>query len=204
VEEAPVVDLRPPAEEHAIATPEADLRRVAPSPEPARAPAPPQKGRWYGWQTLAADGAALAMLIAASNSDNGVNLTRAAFTTYLLAPAVLHSVHGNFGRGAGSIAIRAGAPLLLAFGGGMLGLLIEPQRGDSISPTFAMGLALGLLTGYLGAVSFDIAVATERPAEEPPQASAQARLRRRTPALELGPTFALERGGASMGMLGRF
>lgn len=96
------------------------------------------ESRWYGWQTLMVDGAAI--LIA---SDVSVPI-------YVLGGPIVHWSHGNVGRGFGSLGLRVGAPLLLAaaFVGGCDG------NGDM----GCLGAALmGLLLGSGAAIAIDAA-----------------------------------------------
>ena len=95
--------------------------------------------RWYGWQTLMVDGAAI--LIA---SDVSVPI-------YVLGGPIVHWSHGNVGRGFGSLGLRVGAPLLLAaaFVGGCDG------NGDV--GCLGLGALMGLLLGAGAAIAIDAA-----------------------------------------------
>jgi hypothetical protein len=62
------------------------------------------ESRWYGWQTLLADVAAVAAASAGGEAGLGV---------YALGGPIVHWSHGNTGRGFGSLALRTGAPIVL-------------------------------------------------------------------------------------------
>src|SRR5262249_38636350 len=91
----------------------------------ARAPAdrPPASGprRWYGGQTLAVDGAAVAVLVgsAGANFRAGGYL---ALAVYALGPPAVHVTHGNYGRAGASLGIRLVAPAVLLFAGTLIGI----------------------------------------------------------------------------------
>jgi hypothetical protein len=115
--------------------------------------------RWYGWQTLSTDAAALALaLLAGTSSGAGISSSAGealgwlALGTYGLGAPAVHFVHRNPGRALGSFGIRLGMPIAGAFAGASLasgcdGFLCE-----------ASGAALGLLIGVGGAVAIDAAV----------------------------------------------
>lgn len=96
----------------------------------------------------------------------------------LVGAPVIHAVHGEWGRVAGSVALRYG----IAAGGWMLGAQLA--RGDDATRTATMGLLLGAFTG---AVIDDLFQATTR--ERP---------RRWAPRLTAGPA------GAQVGIGGAF
>jgi hypothetical protein len=99
-----------------------------PAPPPERAwddpaPVPPKpERRWYGWQTLATDGAAIALLVgtasaaAAADLSEGPLLTTGytlGLVTYALGGPIVHFSHGNTWRGLASFGIRVPVPLLV-------------------------------------------------------------------------------------------
>jgi hypothetical protein len=86
---------------------------AAPSP-----PAPPEV-RWYGWQTLVADGGAVALfgLAAGFAGGNGNATTVAAagligLGAYLAGGPIIHAAHGHPGKAGVSLALRVGLPVL--------------------------------------------------------------------------------------------
>lgn len=121
-------------------------------------PAADAPSRWYGWQTLAADGAALTLSVAsialsdASSDAPSTALGWGAFGTYALGAPVLHVVHGNPGRGFASVGLRLGGPIVLAF----LGASAESCNGGDFCG-FG-GALVGVTTGILAAIAIDAAL----------------------------------------------
>jgi len=104
------------------------------------------KSRWYGWQTLLVDGAALGF--ASTGSDLSVGI-------YALGGPVVHWAHGNTWRGVGSLVLRVGAPLALgaAFGYGC------EASGNSDGDMGCLGAEIGgAMLGVVGAIVVDSAV----------------------------------------------
>lgn len=139
----------------------------ASEPEPAHSggtsadAAPASRGqRWYGWQSLSTDGAALLLLIASgASSDQRNSLSEVfgagAFWAYLLGGPVSHFAHDNIGRGIGSLALRAGLPV--AFGA--VGFGIEDCSGDNDYDLCGIvGSIVGGVVGIAAAISIDAAV----------------------------------------------
>src|SRR5215467_11328850 len=60
--------------------------------------------RWYGWQTLLVDGAAIGLGVATRNA--GVFLG-----AYALGAPIVHVAHERFGEAAGSLGLRVVMPL---------------------------------------------------------------------------------------------
>ena len=65
-------------------------------------------GEWYGWQTLIADGVAIASTPFVPVVGVGV---------YLTGAPIVHLAHGNGARAGASLGFRLGAPLVGAVGG---------------------------------------------------------------------------------------
>jgi hypothetical protein len=116
---------------------------------------------WYGWQTLAADGASFGMLTAAvvlsnqsggqSKNDAGALLWFGALG-YELGPGIIHFIHKNPGRGFASMGLRLGMPLA----GAILGASAASGcRGFGCEEG---GAGLGILLGMGGAIALDAAV----------------------------------------------
>ena len=96
------------------------------------APSAPET-RWYGYEPALTDGTALGLMYLAvtnfhlclsfdnqpppssCNNDTFDGLAAAGVTTYLLAPPVIHALHGHWDKAGLSLGMRA-APLLLAWG----------------------------------------------------------------------------------------
>lgn len=83
-------------------------------PEPGRGdegrgPNTKTESRWYGYQTLASDAAAVALLPAMSAGSDSEPVSTTAgvlgLATYAVAPAIIHGVHGHPGKAVGDTAI---------------------------------------------------------------------------------------------------
>jgi hypothetical protein len=116
--------------------------------------------RWYGWQTLAADGASLALIIGSiSLADSGGDSPSAAlgwgaFGTYALGAPIIHLTHSNPGRGFASLGMRVGGPIVL----GVIGALAENCSNNSREFCGVGGALLGASAGIIAAVAIDAAV----------------------------------------------
>jgi hypothetical protein len=191
--------LPPPA--HASAEP-SDAARLPPpvppsvgdaplSPTDSKTPAPEEpSGLWYGWQTLATDGGVLLLMVVVGSTElsngGGAAPWVVGLTAYALGGPIVHLAHGNPGRGALSLAMRLGMPLLF----GYLGVQAEGCRSGS---EFC-GLGGALIGGSLGiitAITIDAAFVAREDA--PDRASALPLLR-----------LALDRRSAGVFAAGRF
>jgi hypothetical protein len=163
----------------------ASADETAESAPPARPEQPKTETRWYGYQTLAADGSALAFVAlsgAVSNDGAKTGFGLAALGSYAIAPAIIHAVNGHPWRGVGDAAIRLAAPVAAGFLGAMIGAAAYKPSNDpnaGLSDAFGMmgaemvGLEIGVLTGIAAAVTIDAAVLAkdEVPAAAPKTAS---------------------------------
>jgi hypothetical protein len=141
---------------------------AAAAPEPAvqyslhPPAAEPQSNRWYGWQTLATDGASFALVVGSislgGGGDGGNSISSVlllgAFGAYALGGPVVHLVHGNPGRAFASLGMRVGGPILLAFAG-VAAENCGNQGGDFCG---LGGALLGVTAGVITAVAVDAAV----------------------------------------------
>ena len=102
--------------------------------------APRTEVHWYGYETLALDGAAFgfAALAAREPSENITAPGAAAIGTYLLGGPLVHVANGEWGRAAASLLLRVGAPV--------------------VGATTATSPVAGATVGLLGAVAIDAAV----------------------------------------------
>ena len=191
VNDAPSVSPAP----RQVATPEPIPPAAEPRVTPMRLPpvvdrvsiegTPQEVTNWYGWQTLATDGAALtlAVTVAAVNDRNKATLGFAALAAYLAGGPIVHAAHGNWGRAFGSAGLRVGAPIAGAF----LGAVLESCHGGDYCG--ASGAAVGLVVGTGMAIALDAAVlAREKVIEEP----------------TLLPVVATGKDGTYLGLAGRF
>ncbi len=116
------------------------------TPRPARA------DEWYGYQTLAADGAATGLLLGAVASHREVSkgFFVLSATTYLVASPVIHAANGQGGVALGALGLRVAAPVSL----GLLGLAIgaaSDTRGNWGAPLLGgvIGVGLGVITAMV-------------------------------------------------------
>jgi len=180
-----------------VATPTPTTPTVAVKVEDA--PPPRMVKQWYGWQTLIADGAAIGLGFATRGNPW---VTGAA---YSLVPTVIHFTHGNVGRGFADLGIRVVLPPLATIGGGLLGLALAQDPGGSGAGKLnglLIGAGLGLITGYVGAVTIDAAALSW---ETVPADSVAPKAKERASSLRLAPTFAVspeKNGGSAVAGLG--
>jgi hypothetical protein len=165
-----------------------DLEALASSkaaPEPEKTTQP----EWYGYQTLAADGAAVVMTAGALVSDSPTNtLAYAALGTYLLGAPIVHFAHKRVGMGFADFGIRAGAPIVLGILGGFAGALLSSQLSGVVE-----GAGAGLVTGVLTASTLDAALF----AQEAPARSADSTPKPAATGFRLAPVFGVGREGPS-------
>jgi hypothetical protein len=74
--------------------------------------------RWYGWQTLLADGAIGLIAIAMAESDAEDAALAFAGVGFTLSGPIVHLAHGHPGKTVASLALRGGAVALIAAGAG--------------------------------------------------------------------------------------
>ncbi len=125
--------------------------------------------RWYGWQTLSADGAALLLALSAVGLSQGSSADTTALSVpallgYEFAPGVIHFAHGNPGRAFASMGVRLGVPLAAAFVGA------TAASGCDDYGCEAGGAAVGFLLGIGGAMAIDAAVFAYDEQSPPPTA----------------------------------
>lgn len=154
---------------------------------------------WYGWQTLIADAAAVAVgsgclylyLKDVIDADDG----KQCFVPFVLASPGVHLVHRGPLRALGSLGLRVGLPVL----GLLVGLGSDDgnsggdQSGlhfDGAVSGFALGLVLGLAIDTL--LAFD-------PVGPSPAGSPSA-----TATAHLAPTFQVRPGGGAVGLVATF
>ncbi len=114
-------------------------------------PSQPPVNHWYGYQTLLADGAALTITVPGfALKSNALFVT--GLVPMLFAPPIVHIAHGNVGHGIASFAIRACAPVALAYVA-LLASTSNETRGIDPNALFA-----GFLSGWGIAAALDAAV----------------------------------------------
>lgn len=163
--------------------------RAAAARDEATAPPPPAEENrarptWYGWQTLLADGASIAVTPAVPLVGLG---------GYVLGGPIVHLAHGRVGAALGSLGLRVGAPIA----GGTAAYLIQGKcRGDFCGVAPLLGAGVGLIS----AIALDSALLARAPGEETPRAE-----RRDAKAPRFVPSAGPRReGGFDVGLTGTF
>jgi hypothetical protein len=150
------------------------------SGRPARAePSPSEQTTWYGWETLTADGAAIALFVAAGLLDEAKRkssppdptlglLADAALATgiaaYVAGPPLMHIVRGNGKKTGASVALRLGLPLAGAITGFVAGdVACTSNRDQEVSCPLITGV-LGFVAGGITAIVIDAAALARTPA----------------------------------------
>ncbi len=115
--------------------------------------APKTRERWYGWQSLSADGASLVLLLAASAASDSKSkasdvMAYGALGGYLLGGPVTHLLHDSPSRGLGSLGLRLGLPIALGYIGSSLERCSEDFDLCGV-PGAVIGGTLGILTAVI-------------------------------------------------------
>jgi hypothetical protein len=199
----------------ALASP---ARAADPVPaEPAAPPAEPST-HWYGYQTLATDGGALAFAVALAASHDQSSqqgLAVGTLAVYGLGGPTVHFAHQQVGKGFLDLGLRLGLPVLAGFVGGLIGYAAAaPSSAQNWFSKFdgeVTGAAFGGLAGVVGASTIDAVFlarepasagnTSDAPASAPPPVS--------TSKATIAPSFTVtpERQGggtALLGLTGRF
>jgi hypothetical protein len=119
--------------------------------------------RWYGWQTLIADGAALVTTPIAPLGG---------FVLYCTGSPIVHLAHGNVKNAGASLGLRVGAPTL----GGLIGYGIGRAGDGNSGPSYGTAFlaALGILGGGIAAIVVDHAIIAREPINEADKPSSAA------------------------------
>ena len=152
----PAVAAPPPERTEPVSPPAPRAIALAP---PAAAPSePPSTSSWYGWQIVLLDAGAVVVVAASDSSGRGTStaLVLGGVGIYALGGPVTHVLHGQKLRGAASLGLRVGAPLL----GGLLGAgagggpCVDTDAKNSCAAAGVYG-ALGAAVGALTAMVID-------------------------------------------------
>ncbi len=173
--------------------------RLAPPPPPE----PAIERRWYGWQTLTADGASLAVLVTGAATQQGALLTIGGLGLFLASPSV-HWAHGHLGKGFLSLGLRA-APAALIVGGLVVAGVGEtdPPAGRVLGGSILIGA--GVLTGLAAPLADTLAIAREEvESPRPKPAGARAAGGPAGAPLSWAPRVWGRPGGAVLGVAGTF
>lgn len=158
----------------------------------------PLHTHWYGWQTLATDGAAVAVLAAAIAASGGVGKTRApawgfSFATFALGGPMVHLAHGRGDVMAASLGIRFG----LATAGYLAGTYTLNDCSSASNSDegfcYVRGGLIGMSIGAAGAMIIDAAFLAR---EDVP--------RERTAALSFSPAVSVTKSSGTVGLAGAF
>ncbi|MEB2311201.1 MAG: hypothetical protein OZ921_02980 [Sorangiineae bacterium] len=123
---------------------------------PLSAPAEPSSTRWYGEQTLIADGASLAVFGLGASTRSLSGFMAVGAIGYALAAPAVHLGHGRVGTAFLDLGQRLAIPGLFGLGGA----LVACQGGNSTGESFCglTGFALGLGVGVPAAIAIDAAL----------------------------------------------
>jgi hypothetical protein len=175
--------LPAPAEPSARPAPPADATPdalAAPRRQPERATERAENPgrRWYGWQIIFTDAAAIASLSAAGKDSGWGDL---AVALYLAGGPAVHFAHGNGTKALGSFGIRVLVPVGGAGVGAAVGAIAGGNNdcgGGFCFPPALVGAAVGFGVGLIAASIVDIAALAydNPPAAESAASSAPFRL----------------------------
>jgi hypothetical protein len=140
-------------------------------------PQAPAHAGWYGWQVMATDGAAIALLLGgAAVADGGHSkiadsLYVLSLGAYAVGGPVIHGFHGEGGRGVLSLGMRLALPALAGVVGNSIagGCTIEASDSFDSSGSFdssrssrgcdgLQGAGWGALVGIASAMALDAAL----------------------------------------------
>jgi len=181
--------------------------------QPPAQPTQPKKPRpvekeWYGWQTLIADAASVALYVGGREAKTE-SIYDVGIGTYLLATPVIHIVHGNVGPAFGSLGMRLIIPPVAGGFGFVLGLIIAGNRNADFGDVVGggvVGFYAGLLTGIGAAIAIDAAfLAWEKITPDDNLEYGKAKRPKDRPWFSLTPTFGpTPHGGGQAGVVGTF
>jgi hypothetical protein len=147
-------------------------------------PARKEVNHWYGWQSLIADGASLAIGVSGGVMDLRATtplssaLLYSSFVGYLLGAPAVHWGHEQIEKGFASIGLRVGLPLA----GFFIPYAVGPRcfagsEGDNGSLACLPYMVGGVIVGAVAAVAIDDAVlAYDTPAKGDHRAALSSRL----------------------------
>jgi hypothetical protein len=148
--------------------------------------APPEPPS-YLMQTLAADGITLGLGFGSykTESSTSTRLGEAALGVLVLGAPTVHLLHKRWGRGAASLAVRIGLPLVGIALGGAWGAPCLPARDCD---EYDLNQLKGMAVGAIAAMVFDATLLGHDVASTP----------------AIAPTVTAANGGLSFGLGGRF
>jgi hypothetical protein len=129
--------------------------------------------RWYGWQTLATDGAAITLVVIGvdqgagdpfSRNRHGEAIALTGLGTYLVGAPAVHAFHRRAGAAMGSLALRVGAPAAGFLAASTLEGCVGSDNADScasraegVGILFGIGTAMALDAAFLARESVEAA-----------------------------------------------
>ena len=150
-----------------------------------------EQRRWYGWQTLLTDAAALGLLVGAASSQSTAT---PGLALYALGGPGVHAGHGHAGKALGSLALRVSLPVTV----GYVGYAIDSANcGESEWFCGLEGAAAGILVGTVAAITIDSAVLANEDAVGATRKNASRRVR-------FAPAVSVVPGRYSAGLVGTF
>lgn len=185
----------------AYADPGAEVTPVTTTTTTVDAPsrAPRAASRWYGWQTLATDGAAVALTGLSLASDGSTS--RAMFGVgglgaFVLGGPIVHAAHGRWGAAAGSLALRVVTPLGGAVVGALAGASASEDDGVVGLANAVVGMLVGFTIGTGAASAVDSAALAHEKVDDAPREDDARRSARNAP-VRLVPLLSLGREGGN-------
>jgi hypothetical protein len=181
-------------------------RRERAAAEQADAPS-----TWYGYQTLAVDASATAIM-GLSLAQKGSALPALGVLTYAVGAPIVHIVHGHGYKAFGDLALRLAAPVATGFVGAIIGGATVSHNDTNpfaaLGPLY-FGAIIGTLVGVAGAITIDATVIaredTARGDKDDKGANATPSRAALPPShVAWTPTFAPATGGATAGVAGTF
>jgi len=139
-----------------------------------------RRGKWYGYQTLAADAAAGALILAAGASDGGGELGAGwlvwpGIAAYFVGAPLVHWAHGGHAT-LRSFGLRLLPPAVTAVGAlGCYASANAASQLEYVSPPLLLGIVIGCgtmlagIAGFPAVVVVDAAVFAYEPVKPPPQ-----------------------------------
>ena len=185
-------------------TPPEQPTMTAPPAELPPRPPPRRAHRWYGYQTLIADGAMVAL------GSIGLALKEPTLSTvgsvgYFLGGPILHWAHQRVGTGFADLGLRVAFPIGGLIVGALVGAIAAPKNGSvhQDSNTILVATGIGAAGGVVAAVVFDAAILAEETVHVEP-GEARQRPDLRAPPPRVAPQLLTGKNYATFGLAGTF
>ena len=140
-----------------VATP--DVASAASTRQVPSASPPTTTGRWYGYQLLALDAASVTLMaVGGGSSSGGTAVAALGVMLWAASGPIVHGLHHQPSKSAGSFGLRLGCPLVGALAGaGIASVAIHPTepRNTAVLPPALAGAIVGFLVGAAGGVVVD-------------------------------------------------